>query len=793
MKNILAASIGILAVSWLPALPSLPVFLCFLPVLLPVLMFMVLRPRLRWLACLLGGLLWGLLAGHWLLARQLPPELEGRELLLTGVLNALPESRDGYQRFSFRISEYHNLKPEYRQRLLPRQLVLSWYGQTGLRVGQEWTLKVKLSRPRGFVNRGGFDYQRWLISRGFHATGYVRPSTLNQLHPKLHYLPVEKGREAVRDWLDTRFDEETGPLLRALAIGDTSGISAEQWSVFRGTGTIHLMAISGLHIGFVAVMAFGLGKVLRAGLSILMTRLACIYFLPGLLSCLAAACYAALAGFSLPTQRSLIMVLILNLGLLVGRPGSGFNSLSWALLVVLLLDPLAGFETGFWLSFGAVACLLYCFQHRRSFTPQSGYLGIAWTWVLQTARSQWIVFLGLILPMLLLNLPLSLVSPLANLIAVPLVSFFAVAPLLPGVLLHMLGNGAGAWLVELASVALNLCMNIMTVLAHEQWSSGWYPGGGMPGITVSLAVGLGVLLLLAPRGLPARWLGLLFLLPLLLPLRSPPPPLTVTVLDVGQGLAVVVTTENRVLVYDTGPAYSERFNAGEAIVGPHLRARGLNQVDRLLVSHSHNDHAGGLLPLLAQVQVKELLTGEPLPDVGPLGAELARGDCRQKQQWAWDGVRFSLIEVPRPETGANDQSCILLVEYAGQSILIPGDIEAAVELALLEEDYLPQALTLLLAAHHGSRSSSTEPFVAHTRPHHVVYSAGYRSSYGHPHPLVLERFAAAGSQAHHVAEGGELSFIWDHRGNLKVEALRKSKRRYWFHGYPSLDWRANYL
>lgn len=782
MKNIMAASLGILAVSRLPALPPLSVLFWLIPSCIVLILVLFSRRSLRWLACLLAGVVWSLCAAQWLLMRQLPLELEGREILVSGVVNALPELRDDNYRFSFRVHDYHNLSSAYRSRqLLPELLLLSWYGHAGdIRVGQVWTLKVKLSRPRGFVNRGGFDYQRWLISRGFHATGYVRASTLNRLHDEQLWLPVERSRESVRDSLDTRFDAETAPLLRALAVGDTSGIDPLQWSVFRRTGTIHLMAISGLHIGFVAIMAFGLGKAVRAGLSLVFTRLGYLYWLPGLLSCLAAAAYAALAGFSLPTQRSLIMVLMLNLGLLVGRPGSGFHSLSWALLAVLVLDPLAGYEMGFWLSFGAVACLLYCFQNRRSFAAAGGFLSGGWRWLYQTARAQWVVFVGLMLPMLLLNLPLSLVSPLANLIAVPTVSFLAVAPLLPGILLYQFGIGAGAWLVELASGTLSWCMKLMAVLAQDGVSA-WYPGGGTPGIVSSIAVGFGVLLLLAPRGWPGRWIGSLLLLPMLLPaVNSAPPPLTVTVLDVGQGLAVVVTTENHALVFDTGPAYSERFNAGEAIVGPHLRARGIRRVDRLLVSHSHNDHAGGLLPLLSQVEVGELLSGEPLRELDLVGSTLMAEDCRKNEHWEWDQVRFSLIQVHRPATGSNDQSCILLLDYAGQTVLLPGDIESPVEAALLAEERLPEALTLLVAAHHGSRSSSTPAFVAHARPQHVVYSAGYRSSFGHPHPDVRERFQLAGSQGHDMAASGELSFTWNRQGELRVDALRRSQRRYWF-------------
>lgn len=783
MIRILAASAGILAVSLLPRLPSLaePVWLSAAGAVALILLLTV-YPRTRWLGCFCIGAAWGILAGHHLLSRQLPPALEGQELLVRGVVSDLPENRGRFQRFEFTIDRYLNLNHDYpAAHALPRRVLLSWYGRRSVKVAEQRTFKVKLSRPRGFVNRGGFDYQRWLLSRGIGATGYVRSSSRNELHGTApgHWLP--KRRQATRQWLAGISEPETGALLTALAVGDSSGISPEQWQLLRTTGTSHLMAISGLHVGLVALLGFVVGHGLRAAWSLGRPRLGWAYWLPGITSVALAAFYSAMAGFALPTQRALTMVVLVTGALMMGRGGSSVRALAWAMLIVLLIDPLSGYDLGFWLSFGAVAFLLYRFQNRRR--PGSG-TPAALQWVTSFGRAQWVIFLGLTVPLFALNQPLSLLSPLANLLAIPLVSFLVVGPLLSGLLLSLLSTTAAEGLVRLAGYSLELCMGILQWLSDHLPAAGWHPSGGA---VTWLALGLataGVLLLLSPRGLPGRWLGMLMLAPLLLPRPADRPPLAVTVLDVGQGLAVVVTTPSRVLVYDTGPAYSERFNAGDAIVGPYLRARGIQGVDRLMISHGDADHAGGAEALLDMVKVEEILSGEELPALARSGLGIPVLDCREGGQWQWDRVSFRLLNPSRTGEPGNNSSCILVLEFAGWRILIPGDIEAKVEKALLADGLLPPSLDLLIAPHHGSITSSSPDFVEALRPAHVVYSAGYGNRYGHPHPDVRVRYAEVGSQAYNTGEGGQLDFRWDRQGRLEVTALRQAGQRYWFDALP---------
>jgi len=269
--------------------------------------------------------------------------------------------------------------------------------------------------------------------------------------------------------------------------------------------------------------------------------------------------------------------------------------------------------------------------------------------------------------------------------------------------------------------------------------------------------------------------------------------LWMTVLDVGQGLAVVVQVQvsgqHKTLVYDTGPSSGDRFNAGDAIVAPYLKTQGIKRIDKLVVSHSDNDHAGGATALLKAFPVKQFIVGEALAFDHD---DVRQTDCNQLPDWQWEDVRFQFLFNPISELARsaqqnvkarinnNNQSCVLVIRYHDQTILIPGDIESPVEHSLLQDPALPSDITLLIAPHHGSNTSSTNAFVAQLHPQTVVFSAGYRSRYGHPHPLVQTRYREIGSRAYTTAETGQLQFVWDGEGRLRVSAMRFDQPRYWF-------------
>lgn len=735
---------------------------------------------LRWPALVVLGLSYGLLAGHYLCNLQLPAGFEGRELLIRGHVSSIPMQREDSLRFEF-LTDGAALDDgrDDASHQIPSKVMLTWYGRESLSVGEHWQLLVKLKRPRGFVNSGGFDYQRWLLSRHIGATGYVRTSTQNKPLAASRSFPLQRWRQHLRTWLlshvanpDTR-----GPLL-ALALGDNSIISPQQWSLFKKTGTSHLMAISGLHIGLLALIGYAIGHGLRALLSLMLMRQRWIYPLPALLSVLLAFGYAALAGFGLPTQRALIMCVAANITLLIARSHSLWRAWSWALLGVLLWDPLAGYDAGFWLSFGAVAVLLWSFSYRHQ-RQSKGLLYRCWARCWMFGKAQVVLFVGLLVPLLALNLSPVLAAPLANAVAIPWVSFLVVVPLLSGLLLSAVHAGLAQWCLSVAETQLDLVWRWLDTVADLNLDTGALFASPIHTTVAIVVAVLGVALLLAPRGLPGRWLGALLVLPLLMPFtKASPPPLQLTVLDVGQGLATVVRTAHHTLVYDTGPRFSERFNAGDAIVGAYLQHQGLPDIDALVISHRDQDHAGGAGALSKSVLVHRWLLGETIRTAQPSDSEF----CADAPPWHWDDVEFRFITTAaaRFADDNNNRSCVLLISYGEQRILLPGDIEAEVERQLVAQRLLPAPVAVVVAPHHGSNTSSTRGFVEHLQPSAVIYSAGYRNRYHHPHPKVVSRYQKVGSEAFSTAEGGQIDVVWQADAKLTIRQRRLSHRRYWF-------------
>ncbi|MDR1935449.1 MAG: DNA internalization-related competence protein ComEC/Rec2, partial [Candidatus Accumulibacter sp.] len=639
---ILAFAAGILFLQWQAALPDpAAVAACFAAGLGGVFLAprrdALLRRGVLLCACALLGFAWAAWRAECRLADELPVDWEVRDIQLTGVVAALPQRFERGQRFAFDVETVAT--PGAR---VPRRLLLSWYrawgdGDNGvggsgeeenliqdLHPGERWRFTVRLKRPHGNANPHGFDYEAWLLERGFRATGAVRArvgaARLDDFVWRPAYLV-----ERLRDVLRQRFlaDLPQAPyagVLIALAIGDQRSIPNAQWDMFRRTGITHLVSISGLHVTMVAalcaLLANGLWR--RGGRLMLWLPAQKAAVAAGWL---AALMYTVLAGFEVPAQRTLYMLSVVALALCSGRHLGAVRTLLLALLAVLVFDPWAVLAVGFWLSFGAVAVLFFVGASRL------GETGGAHRWragLRQWGAAQWAVTVGG-LPMLLLFFQqFSLVSPLANAVAIPAVSFVVtplalVYTLLPWPpLLHL-----DHWLLA----------RLMDLLA---WLAGWplWRQPAPPLWTVPLALA-GVAWLLLPRGFPARWLGLCLLLPVLAmpPARPPAGEAWIDVLDVGQGLAVLVRTAEHALLYDTGPRYGES-DAGQRIVAPFLRAVGVARLDALVVSHRDQDHAGGLEAVRAQVPVARFLTS-----IAGIGAE----PCVAGQSWEWDGVRFAIL------------------------------------------------------------------------------------------------------------------------------------------------------
>lgn len=745
-------------------------------------------PALVVLAALLAGGAYGLHTGQQALASRLSAAFEGSDALLTGIVSDLPQADALRARLRVAV-EYLTVAGEPVRG--PRRVLLSWYGEGRTpRAGERWQLPVRLKAPRGFRNPSGFDYERWLAGEGIDAAGYVRPGAARQLPTSTLAAPVQRLRQAIADRLDQHLgQDDAARMVRGLAIGVTGAVGPATWRTLRETGTAHLLAISGLHVALSGLLVYALVGWLWRQLPGLPRRL------PAPRAAAVAAAlgvfgYAALAGFAVPARRTALMFSVAALGAASGRETSPARLLSLAGLVVLLLDPLALLASGFWLSFGAVGILLWLVlgrAHRRRKDDEMALAGQApsrlqahWQRTRDGAMGAVRLQFAVAIAMTPLTLGFfGLLSPTsvpANLVAVPLLGLLAVPLTLLGVAALPLPALAG----PLLRGAQGVCAGTLAVLeALRDLVPGflWAP---VPWPLLA-ACAVGVLVLLLPRGFPGRWLGVLWCLPALL-YRPPLPPVgafSATVLDVGQGLAVVVRTRNHALVYDSGPRFSERFSAGDAIVLPELARLGVRHLDVLMLSHGDADHAGAAADIVDGIRTGGIVSGTPrqIKGVGAVGS------CRDGYAWTWDGVQFQQFHPggSLAMTGDNDQSCVLMIRAAGGgSVLLTGDVELPAQRRLVDANDLGP-VDVLLAPHHGSRSALYPPLIARLVPRDVIFSAAYRSRFGHPHPVVSAAYAAAGARLWNTADAGALHIAVGAQG-LEVTAQRARQSRWWQSG-----------
>lgn len=710
--------------------------------------------------------------------KQLPVDLEGVDLPLTVEVIGLPESFGRNIRFLVRVVEGP------AEVSWAGNMRLSWYhGRWGeaqeIKPGQIWQLTVRLKRPRGFVNPKGFDYHAWLLGNGIYATGYVRT--------KADYRKLSEPDSwrfsALRYHLSQQlFSDggglEYGDLLRALILGDRSGISQQQWGVLQSTGTIHLMAISGLHVGLVATLGFLLGGGIRRLFTLLVGSRPGMRMLPPVLSVGFAVVYAGLAGFSIPTQRALVFIVLINLACLLFRRVNLYHALAVCALVIVLRDPFAFLSPGFWLSFSAVLVLFYLFSLRAGKTSK----------LRGALVSQASLFVGMIAPLCLLVLPVSLSGPLANLVAVPVVSVVIIPALFAAVLVCIVNLPWALDVLAFADLVFGYLWRVLEFFASYEAVWRHTPVNGWAAMPVGL---LAALLLLAPRGIPFRLAGAALLLVFLFPVRHEQEGLRLTTLDVGQGLALVLESPDVTLLYDTGARFSDNFDAGSRIISPYLVAHGHRQLDQVFISHADNDHAGGLSGILTTLKVKTVAAGQPraarrqLRKLNLVVDDNLISDCHQGMQWVYGELVIDALWPADSSAGikgdkTNNRSCVLLLRYGGQLILLPGDIEADVESALLKAGLLPKDVDILVAPHHGSRSSSSRAFVDQVSPDFIIYSAGYKNRYNHPHPDIVERYRQAGSAGYNTGTQGAVTFRLNPDGHLDVHYSRKTDRRPWY-------------
>lgn len=763
------------------------------------------------------------LRAEWRLADELPGQWEGQDILVEGQIIHLPqflsEQHRPAWRFDFAVDTV--LTPNAQ---VPKQIRLSWYGDipqpnagadeggdveispptARLTPGERWRLWVRLKRPHGSANQNGFDYEAWLFAQNIRATGYVRKSPLlaNNAPPLAPTRLIAENtsfigwfdlqRDHIRQTMYGLLDAENYPqrgVLVALAVGDQSAISTDRWQLFNQTGITHLMVVSGSHITFFGVLVAWLIRFAWSRIPVLALRIPSQHaaLLGGLF---AAAIYTALSGMGIPGQRTLLMLLAASVSRLTQRNPSALQSLAWALIVVLVFDPWAVLAGGFWLSFATVAALLLIGQHHPTLTSPN-HLGVrAWVHVKQASKQQWAAMLATLPVLLAIFQQFPLVSPIANAVAIPLVGLWVTPLTLLSVGFHALI--AENPLSELLLITAHSALEVLFWGLEEIQTAPVWSAPSAPSWAIGLGI-FGVAILLFPSGIPGRLtLGIGFLCPILCwPKLSPEPgALWVDMLDVGQGQAILIRTANHNLLYDSGPQYTfglkqahENPNAGERIVWPFLRAQGISSLDMLLVSHRDRDHAGGTESLLQRVNIREIRSSKVTPSDTP---------CIAGQHWHWDGVDFKILHPSLEDyarlnrkSDSNALSCVLKVSHQDQHILLTGDLPEKEEISLLERWGKQLKADILVAPHHGSKTSSSTAFLDTVQPHTVWISAGYRNRFKHPHPEVLERYRTMTTKHWRTDHHGQLSWRSTHQtGSTVTHSWRQHARHYW-HNRPS--------
>jgi competence protein ComEC len=758
------------------------------------------RPRLGWwllltgAACCVAGLTgW---RAHAYLLQTLPPALEAVDLQVEGHIASMLQNQANGQRWRFVV--------EHADAGVPQVLELSWYGPFGqladagqalvpawaqgvaLSPGQRWRLTVRIKRPHGSRNPHGFDYELLAWEQGVQATGYVRDKPAPELLAVTARHPLQRWRQ----WLRDRIQDEMGRLQRwlpggdaaraqaalgvvaALAVGDQQAIERKDWTLFRQTGVAHLMSISGLHITMFAWLAALLvGRLWRLSAG------ACRW-VPAPRAALAvgvmlAAAYALFSGWGLPAQRTICMLAVVALLQWLGVRWPWACVWLLALAVIVVADPWALWQAGFWLSFIAVGVLLASGSGAADAKGQSAVR--RWMAKLHALwREQWLISLALAPLGLLLFGQVSVVGLLANLLAIPWVTL-VVTPL--ALLAAALPMAASA-----AAVAMLPLMGLLQWLAALPWAVWVLPQPAWWASVLAIAAGL---LVIAPLPGRLRLVAALFALPALFWPQARPRvgEFELLAADIGQGNAVIISTASHRLLYDAGPQYGRHSDAGERVLLPLLAAQGM-QLDAMMLSHSDMDHTGGALAVKAAQPGARVWGSDSVIQAPQLAGLAPVQRCTQGQHWQWDGVTFEVLHPPAGEAWLNGRkarpnfgSCVLRLRSAsGQVALLAGDIEAAQEQQLLQT-HLDEPVEWLLVPHHGSKTSSTEPWVGTLRPRWAVVQAGYLNRFGHPVAAVVQRYRSVGSQL--VAQDRCGAAYWSSAKPEKLECERLIRAHYW--------------
>jgi competence protein ComEC len=723
------------------------------------------RSAWLWLLPLvLGGFAWTAWRADAAMRARLPHALEKQDILVTGTVTGLPQAQDGSTRFEFDVA---HAEFQGRAVVMRGRVRLSWYASRRHEVPaippcSTWRLRVRMKRPHGLVNPGGMDFERSALQKGIIATGYVRKDPANALLAKGTCVDGLRARIATAIGAALPGDAHAARLLRALSVGDERALDERDWQVVRATGISHLIAISGFHVGLAAVFGAWLVRLawwLFPSLGLRLAR----PLAEAAVAFPAALAYGALAGFGLPTTRTLLMIAVVAGWRLLRRGGGFGEGFGLALATILVVDPLSVLSAGFWLSFAGVALLAWTLARDRGWRGHLKEMGLAPLLMTLALLPLTVWFFG----------QASLVAPVANLVAVPFVSFVIVPIDLVACALLFAWPWAGRLLLHACAHMVDALWWMLQHLAAWPAAMQYLPQTSF--LAFALAC-IGAVWLLAPRGVPARALGALALLPLCWPRTTLPADgaFRATVIDVGQGLSVLVRTRSHALLVDAGARYPSGFDLGEAAVVPTLHALDVTHLDGMIISHGDNDHSGGAVSVLAAYPATPVWGGEPARGPVPMR------QCIAGQHWRWDDVDFSMLRPPTPvAVHGNDAGCVLLVGGTGGRLLLPADTSSKVE-ADIARAVPPGPPLVLVAPHHGSKTSSSPAYLRALHPLLAIASTGYLNGYHHPAPEVVARYADLGIPLLNTPDTGavRIGFPADAPPRVRSEE-RLRQARYW--------------
>jgi competence protein ComEC len=753
----LAFLLGVSSLCCWPVLPGV-LLLCFVALVCVVCCWFFSNPMIRFISVMGLGFVWVMFYLHLFSAPVLPKALEGKTIILQGRVVSMITTGEQSIHFIVKTSTVNGVKTQWKIRL-------GWYRHYArVHPGDVWRFSVRLKRPHGHANPGGFDYEEWLFQQHLTASGYVSGAQNKCLSHSRWY----NGLDSFRARLSKKIAQVVGPkkvlgFIQALSVGDRSLVTKAQKNVLKATGTSHLLAISGLHIGLVAGLFFFFGTFFWRQFPRLLLRLpaqcaGAFFAMSGALV------YAGMAGFGLSTQRALLMIAVVMFCTWQKRLLRPWSALSVALWVILLWDPLAVISASFWLSFSAVVVITFAVSGRLRADGK----------IKSLYRVQFAVVVGLMPLSLLYFSQVSLVAPLANLVAIPWVGFLVVPFCLLGCAALGVNVTLAKWVFYVAVKNMQWALCFLTWVSHFSWGV-W--AVSMPSSVALFFSVLGVFLLLMPKGVPAKYLAGLFFLPLFFPVhaRIKKNEFRFILLDVGQGLASVIETKHHVMLYDTGPRYSAGYDAGNSVILPFLKTQGIHKLDTIVLSHLDDDHSGGLRSVASAIPVNRIYTSNTR------GLHLAHLVlCHAGQHWIWDGVAFEMLYPYQKTLGSsNDRSCVLKISTGKHALLLTGDIEKKSEDLLVKQTTKSLSATVLVAPHHGSKTSSSWGFLDAVSPKMGLFPVGYLNRFHFPSKIIVQRYHALGIQTYQTQKTGAETVVFKPNQPLVFSFYREKRRRIW--------------